>query len=193
MDMPNEKKLPSDYDDYVRLAKRSTNTSAITLLNKFCFRYRLAEDFEGLKAPNVGRTLAGYDVITKIFLAYTAYEIIVKAARLVKIHSVQRHELNTIFDTQLAKKIRKNDKLKSFLINYPHEYGLSNKIKLFFNESTSDVVCVAYALRNIFAHGELTASAIGTDTIAKRKVFDELANKILDYCDDTFTICLTRL
>lgn len=76
---------------------------------------------------------------------------------------------------------------------YPHEQALANKVKLFFNGTTSDIVCIAYALRNIFAHGELTASIVGRETIAKRKVFTELANSLLDYCDETFTLCLKKL
>jgi hypothetical protein len=165
--MPNIKNLPKDYDEYVKLAKVSKKNSAISQLNKFSFRYRLAEDFEGIIAPNVGRTLAGYNVITKLFLAYTAYEAIIKAARILRVPSVQSHELNTRFEPELAKKIRNNDKLKSYLISY--------------------------ALRNIFAHGELTASVIGTDTVAKRKDFTDLSNSMLDYCDDIFSQCLRRL
>jgi len=52
---------------------------------------------------------------------------------------------------------------------------------------------VAFALRNVFAHGELTASVVGTETIAKRKVFTDLAESLLDYCDDKFTLCLAKL
>jgi hypothetical protein len=191
--MPNAKNLPSYYDEYVKLAKASKKTNAISLLNKFSFRYRLAEDFEGMIAPNVGRTLPGYNVITKIFLAYTAYEGIVRAARCLRVHSVEKHELNTVMDRELAVKIRANQKLKTYLLNYPHRGDIANKVHLFFNGTTNDIVCIAYALRNIFAHGDLTASVIGTETIAKRKLFTEIANSILDYCDDTFTLCLARL
>jgi hypothetical protein len=191
--MPNAKNLPTNYDQYVKRAKQSKKSTAISQLNKFSFRYRLAEDFEGLIAPNVGRTLAGYNVITKVFLAYTAYEAVVKAARNLKVYSVQSHQLNTRFEPELANKIRQNEKLKSYLLSYPHENAISNKIKLFFNGTTSDIICISYALRNIFAHGELTASVVGTETAAKRKVFTELANSILDYCDETFTQCLDRL
>lgn len=71
--------------------------------------------------------------------------------------------------------------------------SLSTKLKLFFDGTTSDVICVAYALRNVFAHGDLTASVIGTETIAKRKVFTDLANAMLDYCDEIFERCMFRL
>ena len=109
--MPNAKNLPYDYDAFVNFAKISHKKSAVSLLNKFSFRYRLAEDFEGLVAPNVGRTLAGYNVITKVFLAYTAYEAVIKAARYLRVRSVQDIEMNTRFDPELAIKIRENEKL----------------------------------------------------------------------------------
>ncbi len=191
--MPNAKNLPNKYDEYVKLAKLTRKSSALPLLNRFVFRYRLAEDFEGIIAPNVGRTLAGYNVITKIFLAYTAYEAAIKAARYIRVSSVLSHELNTRFDAELAERIRANLKLKSYLLSYSYETSLSTKLKLFFNGTTSDIICVAYALRNVFAHGELTASVIGTETIAKRKVFTDLANSLLDYCDDIFEKCMLRL
>lgn len=191
--MPNAKNLPNDYDAFVKFAKISHKKSAVSMLNKFSFRYRLAEDFEGIVAPNIGRTLAGYSVITKIFLAYTAYEAVVKAARYLRVSSVQYIELNTRFDINLAIKIRQNDKLKYYLLAYPHDEAVANKVKLFFSGATSDIVCIAYALRNIFAHGELTASIVGTETIAKRKVFTEIADSLLDYCDETFTLCLKKL
>ena len=191
--MPNAKNLPTDYEEYVELAKLSKKKSALPLLNRFAFRYSLAEDFEGIVAPNVGKTLAGYNVLTKVFLAYTAYEAIIKAGRNLRVHSVQSHDLNTRFDKLLADKLRNNEKLKSYLLSYPHDFALSNKVKLFFNGNTSDIICIAYALRNIFAHGDLTASVVGTETIAKRKMFTDLANAILDYCDETFTLCLKRI
>jgi hypothetical protein len=153
----------------------------------------LAEDFEGIVAPNVGRTLAGYNVITKVFLAYTAYEAAIKAARYLRVSSIQNIELNTCFDSALAIKIRQNEKLKSYLLAYPHEQAVANKIRHFFNGTSSDIVCIAFALRNIFAHGELTASVVGTETIAKRKVFTDLANSLLDYCDETFSLCVKKL
>lgn len=191
--MPNSKNLPNDYDAFVKFAKISHKKVAVSLLNKFSFRYRLAEDFEGIVAPNVGRTLAGYNVITKVFLAYTAYEAVIKAARYLRVSSIQNIELNTCFDSALAIKIRQNEKLKSYLLAYPHEQAVANKIRHFFNGTSSDIVCIAFALRNIFAHGELTASVVGTETIAKRKVFTDLANSLLDYCDNTFSLCVKKL
>jgi len=191
--MPNAKNLPTYYDEYVELAKRTKKNNVLPLLNRFIFRYRLAESFEGMIAPDVGRTLLGYNVITKVFLAYTAYEGIVKAARRLYVRSVLTEDLNTIFDTNLASRLRQNEKLVSYLLENTTNPGLVTKIKLSFDESTSDVLCIAYALRNIFVHGDLTATSVGTETKAKRNDFINLANALLDYCDDKFTLCLRKL
>jgi hypothetical protein len=191
--MPNAKNLPSEYDEYLELAKLTKKDYALPLLNRFSFRYRLAESFEGMIAPDIGRTLEGYNVITKVFLAYTAYEAIIKAARRLRVYNVLTYDLNTIIDKKLAPKLRANHKLTSFLIANTHDLGLINKLNLSFSGTTEDVLCVAYALRNIFAHGDLTATAIGTETKAKRKDLIDLANSLLDYSDDTFTQCLERL
>jgi hypothetical protein len=185
--------LPTEFNRFLRVSKTSHRLTELHLLNKFSYRYRLARSFTGLTAPNVGRTLAGYSVITKVFLSYTAYEAILNAAIRLRVSSVSSFSMNMVFDKDLAKRIRNNDKLRNYLLSYPHDHGLANKVQLFFDGTTSDIVCVAFALRNVFAHGELTASVVGTETIAKRKVFTDLAESLLDYCDDKFTLCLAKL
>lgn len=191
--MPDINQFPTNYSVYLKLAKSTHKTTALPHLTRFTYRYRLAKDFIGLKAPNVGKTLAGYDVITKLFLTYTAYEAVVKAARYLSVRSVLIHPLNTRFEPELAKKLRSNEKLRTFLLAYPLDTALANKVKLFFDGTTSDIVSIAYALRNIFAHGDLTASPIGTETSAKREVFTKLANAMLLYSDEIFSKCLTKL
>ena len=191
--MPNPKNLPTYYDEFVESAKKTKKSYALSTLNIFTYRYRLAESFDGMIAPEVGRTLTGYNVLTKVFLAYTAYESIVKVSRQLRVKNVNQFELNVIWNSELAIRLRKNEKLKTYLLSRKNDSGLDTKLKNFFDGSTSDIICVAYALRNVFAHGDLTASSVGTETIAKRKIFTALANTILDYCDDRFTDCLDKL
>ena len=192
--MPDSRNLPTDYTKYSVRAKTSSKKTALRLLNRFSFRYRLAVSFQGLNAPNVGRTIYGYNVITKVFLAYTAYETLVTAARHLRIHSVINIDQNTIFELVLASHLRKNEKLMNFMLSYPHKSeALREKLKLFFNGSTHDIVCVAYAIRCVFAHGDLTASVIGTETIAKRKMFTDIAEVLFNYCDRKFSDCIVRL
>lgn len=191
--MPNPKNLPTYYDEFVASAKKTKKSYALSTLNIFAYRYRLAESFDGMIAPEVGRTLEGYNVLTKVFLAYTAYESIVKVSRQLRVNNVNHFDLNVIWNSELATRLRKNEKLKTYLLSRKDDSGLATKLKNFFEGNTSDIICVAYALRNVFAHGDLTASSVGTETIAKRKIFTDLANAILDYCDDRFTDCLDKL
>lgn len=158
-----------------------------------CIAIDLAESFEGLIAPDVGRTLLGYDVLTKVFFAYTAYEALLRVTKVLRVRGVSSPYNNVVYDKALAKRLRANEMLMTFLLAYVTDGGLANKLKMFFSGSTDDVVCVAYALRNVFAHGDLTASHVGTETKGKRKLFTDLANCLLDYCDETFALCLQKL
>lgn len=191
--MPNEKKFPTGYDKYVVLKKRTQRTDALQAINRFVYRYRLAASFEGMNAPDVGKTLLGYDVLTKLFLSYTAYEALLRVTKILRVRGVKAPAYNVVCDKSLAKRLRANDKLREFLLSYPNESLLANKLHHFFRGSFDDIVCVAYALRNVFAHGDLTASHVGTETIAKRKLFTDLANHLLDYCDEVFKLCLYEL
>lgn len=191
--MPNAKNLPNDYDAFVKFAKISHKKSAVSLLTKFSFRYRLAEDFEGIIAPNVGRTLAGYNVIIKVFLAYTAYEGVVKGARKLGLRDISDHTLNASLNPKLAIRLRENIKLISYLTTHPFRLDIRNKVDLFVGGTTDDIVCVAYALRNAFAHGDLTASAVGTSKKKHREDLLDLADGILDYSDELFVKCIHRL
>lgn len=193
--MPNKNNFPTAYDKFLRTAKLGIENRQIRLnLRRFTYRYRLAESFQGLIAPDVGRTLLGYDVITKIFLTNAAYELIVKTALLMKIRGIRSVNDCAIFNEKIAVKIRNNLALKEFLLTYPdHSIALRTKLVMFFGDKTSDVTGVMYAIRNIFAHGELTATAIGTETKEKRNVLLDLADEVLDHCDELFTKCVDKL
>jgi|LakMenEpi03Aug12_release.lakeMendotaPanAssembly.Ray.scaffolds.fasta_scaffold275531_2 hypothetical protein len=193
--MPNQANFPTSHAQFVRKAKLGIRRTKVRLnLTRFVYRYRLAESFEGLIAPDLGRTLLGYDVITKIFLTNTAYELIVKTSLMLNIPSVSDLNTNAVINEDVAIKIRNNTVLKKFLLAYPdHHQEVKEKLQLFFSEGTSDVVCVAYAIRNIFAHGDLTATAIGTETKKKRDALLDLADAILDYCDQLFTKCVAKI
>lgn len=193
--MPTKAKFPNSYSKFVSKNRLGIRRKQVRLnLLRFVYRYRLAESFEGLIAPDVGRTRLGYDVITKIFLANTAYELIVKTAFMLSIPSVRELEENGVINEEVAVKIRNNEVLKGFLLKYPnHQTDLLIKLRLFYSESTSDISCVSYAIRNIFAHGDLTATAIGTEKKERREVLLDLADAMLDYCDELFTKCVNKL
>jgi len=142
-----------------------------------------------MDAPEVGKTLLGYDAILKVFLAYTAYEEIVTAAHKLNVNGVHHIGLNVRSNIGLADRFRKNEKLKKFLIAYS-KAELGGKLELMFTKKFNDIVCVAFALRSIFAHGDLTPTAIGVTTKVERDLLVDLANDLLDYSDEVFSKCM---
>ena len=56
-----------------------------------------------------------------------------------------------------------------------------------------DIVCLAYGIRNLYAHGELTTTDILDRTVKQRAVLVDVADTILDYCDKTFSSFMDKL
>ena len=191
--MPNSKLFTTSYDRFKRVSTLTRRVTAKKALARFAYRYRLAESFEGMYAPKVGKTLLGYDAITKVFLSYTAYEALICPALKLRIQRVAPIMVNVILNSDIDEKLRSNTKLISYLAKYTTDSKLKHKIKLTANATLDDIACVAYGIRNVFAHGELTASAIGLSRKEQRDSMLDLADAILDYCDELFTDCVEKL
>ena len=185
--------LPSSFSVLRTTVGLARNKEEKKLLVRFAYRYRLAKSFAYTHAPAVGRTLAGYDAILKLFLAYTAYEQILKPAVRLHIFPILPVDRNEICDENIAIALRANSKLMKFLIEYSTDSILINKLKAFAEGKTDDVTRVAYAIRNVYAHGDLTASAIGLSTYLQQDVLWDLASFLLTYSDETFTKCVEKL
>jgi hypothetical protein len=189
----NTLNLPSNWTTFCRLKRTLTTSRNIKALNRFGYRYRLAKGLTGLKADGVGRSLLTYAAMTKLFLAYTTYESIIPTAKNLRIRGVEHYSKNVIFNKDLANSIRKNDRLKHFLLTYNFRDDVKAKLKLLFDASTDDIVCIAFAVRNVFAHGELTTTDIGTGRACDRKLLTNIADEILKYCDNIFTECVKKI
>lgn len=163
------------------------------LLVRFAYRYRLASSFQYTHAPAVGRTLHGYDAILKLFLAYTAYEQVLKPAVRLNVFGIFSVDRNEIADTAIAQQLRANIKLMNFLIGYSTDATLTKRIYEFIGNKSDDITRVAYAIRNVYAHGDLTPSAIGLSTHAQQDVLWDLADFLLDYSDNVFDKCVEKL
>ena len=162
-------------------------------LVKFVYRYRLAMSFEEIKASEIKSTLKGYNVVLKLFLAFTAYEQLLKSADGLNVFSLRRLNENFIPEPALSIKLRKNKRLMDFLIQYTDKSALLGRLVSFRSGTSDDITSVAYAIRNVFAHGELTATGIGTKLKSDRDTLSELADSLLKYCDETFTKCVEKL
>lgn len=185
--------LPSSWAEFNREKRLNPTANHLSALNRFGYRYRLAHSFNGLSAEGIGRSLLTYSAITKLFFAYTAYESLIPSAKRLRSRGVEPIAINVLFDKDIADKLRENIKLKDFLLNYGFKDELKSKLNHFFSESTHDIICVAYAIRNMFAHGDLTTTDIGTGTAKERKLLLLVADRILVYCDEVFSDCVLRL
>ena len=187
------KSYPTSYSQFkkpLNLLKHNENKKQLI---RFVYRYRLANSFSGIVADDIGNSIKGYNAILKVFLTYTAYEQLLNSAKGLHVFGLLSIDKNYILNKKLADKIRENKELISFLVEHSVGSILISQLSNFRNNKNDDVVCIAYAIRNVFSHGELTATAIGTRLARQRKVLDELADFLLAYCDDTFTKCVEKL
>ena len=184
---------PTSYSLFKPIAELRKHKQNKKELTRFVFRYRLAKSFEGMSAKGIGRTLEGYNAVVKLFLTYTAYEQLLRASGGLNVVGILSIDRNTIIDARLAERLRKNCKLIDFLVEHSTDGTLLSKLISFRKNSNNDVVCVAYAIRNIFAHGELTATAIGTSLKSERETLYDLADVLLNYCNENFTKCVEKL
>lgn len=185
--------LPTSFPNLRATIGLRRNKVEKKLLVRFSYRYRLAKSFQCTKAPEVGRTLAGYDAILKLFLAYTAYEQVLKPAVRLNVFAILPADINKIADEELAHRLRLNTKLMEFLLSYSTDVTLKNKIREFNDGISDDVTRIAYAIRNVYAHGDLTSTAIGLSTRKQQDVLWDLADFLLSYSDDVFTKCVEKL
>lgn len=191
--MTNFNFLPTTYSEFKKIKDLRKHKEHKKQLTRFVFRYRLANAFVGMHADGVGKTLNGYNVVMKVFLAYTAYEQLHRSAVGLNIFMLLPVDQHKIINRELASKLRANKLLIDFLVQYTTFSTIKNLIADFKAGRSDDIVCIAYALRNVFAHGELTATAVGTTLKTQRNDLFELADVLLDFCNEHFTYCIEKL
>ena len=187
------KSLPSSFKQFKATVNLRLHNENKKLLARFVYRYRLAKSFTGIIAKDIGRTIKGYNAILKVFLTYTAYEQLLKASNGLRVYGLDGIAKNRIVDIELAERLRNNKQLIDFLVEYSTDSILIGQLVAFRKNKNNDIVCVAYAIRNVFAHGELTATPIGVALKSERTTLLDLADFLLNYCDDNFTKCVEKL
>ena len=185
--------LPSSFKQFKATVNLRSHSENKKLLARFDYRYRLAKSFTEIIAKDIGRTIKGYNAILKVFLTYTAYEQLLKASNGLRVYGLDSIDRNRIADIELAERLRNNKQLIDFLIEYSTDSILIGQLVAFRKNKNNDIVCVAYAIRNVFAHGELTATPIGIALKTERTTLIDLADFLLNYCNDIFTKCVEKL
>lgn len=190
--------MPTAYKEYELLLKSNPKPIPKLIkekLNRFPYRYRLAKSFVGLDAKEVGKTLIGYEAGMKVFLAYTAYEDLIDAAVKLNVENVKKKYENEIPNKELALLLMKNTKMVEFVRENILDDGelLIAKMEDFIRGNSNDVLFLALAIRNFYAHGVFTATKGGVRNKSDKALYFKLANEVLKYCDKRFTNCVKIL
>ena len=190
--------MPASYQTYrqnLKTGSTKINAEVKRRLSRFPYRYRLAKSFVGVDAKEVGRTLIGYEAGMKVFLAYTAYEDLIYAAQKLSIENVKDKNENIISNKELAEQLLKNKSLIEFVRNNlrAEDTLLKTRVEEFIRGETNDVLFLALAIRNFYAHGIFTATKGGVTKKADKDLYFKLADVVLKYCDKRYSNCIKKI
>ncbi len=194
--MKDEHNLPTAYKRLKAIKKQIDNEEIKKNLNRFTYRYRIARAFIGINAPDIGeRTIRGYAVGMKLLLAYSAFDEIRAVRNSIPKIKPPKGSYTKIESKFLANKLRENSELPKLLriSTAVNNKNLAEQVSSFFENRNDDVMCIATALRNTFAHGVFTAAGAGLTTKRKQKIVDELANEVLNMTDELALECVTQI
>ena len=187
--------MPSACHQFMAIRSNIKNKSISQSLNIFCFRYRLAKSFIGINAKEVGRTKIGYEAGMKVFLAYSAYENLIDAAYKLGVENVKKKYENQIMNKELSVQLMKKTELIRFISDNLRQKDdwLKAKVEDFIRGNNNDVLFIALAIRNLYAHGVFTSTKGGVKNKLDKELYFRLADEVLKYCDKRFKNCVKLL
>jgi hypothetical protein len=190
---------------------QKTESSNTPTLNRFAARYQLSVKFKGIDAKLSAKTLDGYSKIFHVFLAYSAFETLLKgieelSKREVDPMSVEldididKHNYPMI-DDQIADSLRKIKGLSEVLLEYADKDIRIVRLKAFFslplNQKELDkpkflklqkeltlpnnLLVIASSIRNVVAHGQLSAYGAKAVSVKNGRTLEQLA-KLVEKC-----------
>jgi hypothetical protein len=189
--------MPTEHLKWAQLKKETKHKieKVTHSLNRFQYRYRLACSFSSMTIDGTTPlTAKGYTAFMKLFLAYSAYDEVRAAEKiLLKREKLKVHNIEN--QTALAASLRKNEKLKNLLLDgiANDNDGLKKSLHRFYEGNSEDIMCIATAARNSFVHGDLTAGGAGLSINARVAAIEELATILRSYSDKLFSKCLKRI
>ena len=186
--------LPTKHKEFSAMKKalsdkqKKQNEKFLNLMNRFMYRYRMAKAFQTIVAPDVEkRTVDGYACGMKLFMAYSAYDEIRAAERILL--KQDWNETHKYTDKELAMKIRNNEKMQELLTETTavEEGGLKIMLKKFYANKNDEIMIFASSLRHSFVHGDFTTARSGLTNKREIKIVDEVTEVILKIGDDIFS------
>ena len=194
--MKDKHNFPIENERLSQAMKLLGESKITSSLNKYRYRYRIARAIESINSPEVDiRTSNGYAVGIKLFLAYGAFNEIIAVRNLLPKIRPAKGTYVTYEDKKLAEKIRGNTELAKLLktSSAVNNKNLVTDIANFYEDTNDDIMCVATAIRNTFAHGIYTAAGAGLKTKKRQKEFNEITNKLLEVTDKIASDCVDEI
>ena len=172
-------------------------------INRFQARYQFSRKYKGINADLKEDTLNGYSKIFHVFLAHSAFDALVKGAdELAKrekspiVVDLKMDKNNHLMiDDEIANELRKVEGMGEILIAYAENEIRIARLKAFYNieytedelqnvklmkardtvENSNNLLVVASAIRNLVAHGQLSATGANAVTKKNAKAIENLA------------------
>ena len=186
--------LPTKHKEFSAMKKalsekqKKQNEKFLNLMNRFMYRYRMAKAFETLVAKDVEkRTVDGYACGMKLFMAYSAYDEIRAAERILR--KLDRNATHKYKNEILAERIRSNDRMKDLLLETiaVEEDGLRVMLKKFYANKNNEIMIFASSLRHSFVHGDFTAARSGLTNKREIQTVNDVTDVVLKLSDEIFS------
>jgi hypothetical protein len=157
---------PAHYEKFRQIAKSGrTLTPGFKRTNeevfRFCNRFRLAKAFTGITAVGYRhKTTEGYSALFRVFLAFSAFELLMKIADLNHKGAIEicvQHGDSA--KVQAIQSVPNNIAFFSFVAAHlaPTAKDLSKELKWFLDGNSTSIYTLARSIRHIFSHGHLTS------------------------------------
>lgn len=186
--------LPTKHKEFSAMKKalsekqKKQNEKFLNLMNRFMYRYRMAKAFETLVAKDVEkRTVDGYACGMKLFMAYSAYDEIRAAERILL--NLNRNKTHKYKNEILAEKIRSNERMKDLLLETiaVEEDGLRIMLKKFYANKNNEIMIFASSLRHSFVHGDFTTARSGLTNKREIQTINDVTDVVLKLSDELFS------
>ena len=176
---------PSSWRKYLAL-ELSHESTDFAAFSRYRARYKLAQGLDSITVEGLSQaTTDSYFVALRVTLAYTALESLEKALSVGPGTQVNEEKL---LEKLLAK--RNSEMCKALLQSIdPRTHSKEHeKFQKLLSGESKNLRSAAYAIRNLMAHGVLTANRLGLDkSKTRRKLLEDLADCVLTAADTRFT------
>jgi hypothetical protein len=186
--------LPTKHKEFSAMKKalndkqKKQNEKFLNLMNRFMYRYRMAKAFQTIVAENVEkRTADGYACGMKLFMAYSAYDEIRAAERILL--NLDRNKTHKYKNEILAERIRSNERMKDLLLETiaVEEDGLRVMLKKFYANKNNEIMIFASSLRHSFVHGDFTTARSGLTNKREIQTINDVTDVVLKISDEIFS------